>query len=164
MQNGKNPILENSALATVISLIMGAMSGVSGIMVSGAEDASRVRAYLVLFIPLGLLIAALISYLLITRSKKRSGPVGVRVSFRFHAQTLLSVLLGSVIAVAFGYAMVSALTTQVKSGVPGNVLMIVGIIGVGLTVCIGLILIGLQQRGKQELKKKLQRKYGVEEK
>jgi len=161
MQNEKNPILENSALATVISLIMGAFSGVSGIIVSGAEDASRVKAYLVLFVPLGLLIAALISYLIITRNKKRTGAVDARVPFRFHAQTLLSVLLGSVIAVVFGYAMISALTTQTKSNIPGHFLMIAGIIGVGLTVCVGLILIGLQQRSKQALKKKLQRKYGV---
>jgi len=162
MQNEKNPILENSALATVISLIMGAISSVSGIMVSGAENVSRAKAYLILFIPLGLLIAALTSYLIITRIKKRSGTAGAKLPFRFHAQTLLSVLLGSVIAVIFGYAMISALTTQVKLSVPGNILLTAGIIGVGLTVCIGLILIGLQQRSKQALKKKLQRKYGVD--
>lgn|GEM_PF-5065502 len=162
MQNEKNPILENSALTTVISLIMGAFSGVSGIIVSGAEDVSRVKAYLVLFVPLGLLIAALISYLMITRNKKRSGTVGARIPFRFHAQTLLSVLLGSIIAVAFGYALIGALTTQVKTNIPGNVLMITGIIGAGVTVCVGLVLIGLQQRSKQALKKKLQSKYGVE--
>jgi len=162
MQEGKNPILENSALATVISLIMGAFSGVSGIVVSGAQDASRVRTTLVLFIPVGLLIAALISWLLITRNRKRTGAASGKASFRFHAQTLLSVLLGSVISVVFGYAMIRALTTQVKSSIPGNILMAVGIIGAGLTVCAGLVLIGLQQRGKQALKKKLQQKYGVE--
>ena len=162
MQNDKNPILENSALATVISLVMGAMSGVSGIMVSGAEDASRVKAYLALFVPLGLLIAALASYLIITKIRKRSSTVGAKVPFRFHAQTLLSVLLGSVIAVIFGYTMISALTTQTKSSIPGNALMIIGIIGVGVTVCIGLILIGLQRRGKQALKKRLERRYWEE--
>jgi len=163
MQSNKNPILENSTLATAISLIAGAITGIPGIMLSGAEDPQRLKAaYWILFLPPALFVAALISFLVITRNKKRSGATSGKIPLRFHAQTLLSVVLGSILAIILGYAVISVLTTQVKSSIPGNVLLIAGIIGVGLSLCVGLILIGLQQRSKQALKKKLQRQYEVD--